>query len=96
MVGQERGELGPAMTDTEIEQRKRRFKDAFERLSAERGVDRDPLMQQWYAGTLPIAVMRGFVMEYDHWEYPRGFAATFTTQRRERVTGAVSLWRSVC
>ena len=65
------------MTTTAFEQRKRRFKDAFERLTAERGVDQDPLMQEWYAGTLPIAVMRGFVMEYYHWEFLRGFAATY-------------------
>ena len=57
--------------------RKRRFKDAFERLTDERGVDQDPLMQEWYAGTLPIEVMRGFVKEYYHWEFLRGFAATY-------------------
>ena len=65
------------MTTTAFEQRKRRFKDAFERLTAERGVDQDPLMQEWYAGTLPSGVMRGFVMEYYHWEFLRGFAATY-------------------
>ena len=63
---------------TAFEQRKRRFKDAFERLTAERGVDQDPLMQEWYAGTLPIAVMRGF-------------AVTYATQRRAPVTVVIPI-----
>ena len=37
---------------TAFEQRKRRFEDVFERLAAERGVDQDPPMREWYAGTL--------------------------------------------
>ena len=63
---------------TAFEQRKRRFWDAFERLTAQRGVDQDPLMQEWYAGTLPTGVMRGF-------------AATFATQRRAPVTVVIPI-----
>ena len=47
------------MTGSAFEQRKERFKDAFERLTQERGVEQDPLMQAWYAGAPPIAVLRG-------------------------------------
>jgi pyrroloquinoline quinone (PQQ) biosynthesis protein C len=68
---------GRAMTASDFEARKQCFKDAFERLSDEHGVDQDPLMQEWYAGTLPIKVMQGFVKEYYHWEFLRGFAATY-------------------